>query len=408
MWRVDGVLPGPLALYAAGRKDYRRTMREQPDLISLGRELERAAEPGFFETRTHGILADRFRRLGFHVQEFEGMPGFAATVDGTMDGKTVAVLADMDGLPHGSSWAHLCGHHQQMVALLGAAAHLGEEAPEVLARIAFVATPAEEFVDLERREELRKKGRIRRLSGKQELLDRGFFRGFRRVLATHAARLETPDSVSSVQSMNGFDVMRFSFRGVSAHAGASPHLGRNAQNAASLFLQACAFLRETFDEEKHVRIHPVMHLAPDQAVNLVPDAAFVETYVRAVEPSTIAEISDRLQAAATGTASALGVHAAVERVPGYAPFRADPALRQSLRDVASARGMRFVDDGFSAASSDMGDVSAQVPSVIVGLPGTNGLLHNPDFRVTDEHAAYVVPASVVADLARAAALQGPG
>jgi amidohydrolase len=369
------------------------------DLIALGRELERSPEGGFLERRTHEILAGRFRRRGFLLQEFPGMPGFAATVDGRLEGKTTAVVADMDALPAAAaSYAHLCGHHQQMAVMYGAACRLQEEAPEVLARAAFIAAPAEEYVDLERREELRRAGSVRRLSGKQELVERGAFAGFRRVVATHSAPLPGARTVNSVVAMNGFDVLRFAFRGKSAHAGASPHLGKNAQNAASLFLQACAFLREGFDEEKHIRIHPVLRLRPDQAVNLVPDAAFVETYARGIDAQTVQETVRRLCAAAAGCAQALGIELETERIGGYAPFHVDPGLHEALRSMAAGEGIDFVEDTFSAASSDMGDVSQVVPSIIVGLPGTNGLLHQTGFRVIDEHAAYVFGSEVVAGL----------
>jgi metal-dependent amidase/aminoacylase/carboxypeptidase family protein len=145
--------------------------------------------------------------------------------------------------------------------------------------------------------------------------------------------------VRSVLKMNGFEVLRFNFRGTSAHAGAHPHLGKNAQNAAALFLQACAFLREEFPEERHIRIHPVLHLKAEQALN----------------------------------------------------FAVDPDLHDLLRDCAAEEGVEFAEEEFSAASSDMGDVSQIKPSIIIGLPGTNGRFHSPEFRVVDEQAAYVFP-----------------
>jgi amidohydrolase len=372
------------------------------ELISLGRELENAAEPGFLEHRTHQILAARFRGRGFVIQEFHGMPGFSATADGLADGKTVAILADMDGLPPtagSAAYAHLCGHHQQMVALFAAACVLQERAAHLLQRVAFVAVPAEEYVDLDRREALRRTGAVHWLSGKQELIERGFFKGIRAVLASHSASLGNPLSVNSVVAMNGFEALQFAFRGQSAHAGAAPHLGRNAQNAACLFVQACAFLREGFEEGKHIRIHPVLRMKPEQAVNLIPDTAMVETYARAADAPAVQEIVQRLTAAAAGCANALGVEFETRMLRGYAPFRVDPALHHALRRTAQRMGIEFIEDGFSAASSDMGDLSVLLPSIIVGLPGTNGRLHQPEFRVIDETAAYVFPGEVLAELA---------
>jgi amidohydrolase len=362
------------------------------DLIALGRTLGDHAEPGFFETETHRILVERFRDLGFSIREFAGVPGFSASADGKMRNKTVALLADMDGLPAElDGYRHLCGHHLQMTALVGTARYLQQNTPDILSRIAFIATPAEEYLDFDRREALHRQGRIRHFSGKQELIARGVFEPFRWIVATHAALLKSDRTVSSVRRMNGFEVLRFNFRGTSAHAGAQPHLGKNAQNAASLFLQACAFLREEFPEERHIRIHPVMRLRASQAVNFIPDLAVVESYVRAADPGTVRDVAEKLCGAAEGCAKAIGLSVETERIPGYEPFTVDPGLHDLLRDSAAEEEVEFVEEDFSTASSDMGDVSQIKPSIIVGLPGTNGRFHSPEFRVTDERAAYVFP-----------------
>jgi amidohydrolase len=379
------------------------------ELIGLGRELEVTGEPGFFENRTQDILAGRFRERGFRVEAFPGMTGFLARTTGPTganEGRRVAVVADMDALPqpggaagHGAAagaYTHTCGHHLQMTVLFGAACLLAERRPKLAPRLTFMAAPAEEYVELERREALRREGRVRALSGKQELLERGAFDDFQAIVATHAAAIQ-PGEASSVLAMNGFEVLRWTFRGAAAHAGAHPHRGRNAQNAGALFLQACAFLRESFPEDRHVRIHPVLRLPPGQPVNLIPETASAETYVRAVDPETVADIARRLQAAAAGCAAAIGVELESERLQGYAPFRADPRLHALLRETAEARGWRFVEEPFSAASSDMGDVSQVKPAIIVGLAGTNGLLHEGGFRVTDERQAYVLGAELLAD-----------
>ena len=47
-----------------------------------------------------------------------------------------------------------------------------------------------------------------------------------------------------------------------------------------------------------------------------------------------------------------------------------------------------MDEEFSAASSDVGDISLIRPTVILGLPGSNGKFHNPEFRVIDPGTAY--------------------
>jgi amidohydrolase len=364
------------------------------DLIRLGRALWERPEPGFREWGTHNLLAERFAALGFCVEEFSGIPGFAARARGAAAPGRIALIADMDALPtgEGGRYGHYCGHHMQLTALYGTAMLLAAAGSPALGELCFAAIPAEEYVDLPAREALRAAGTVQALSGKQELLRRGFFSPFRAVVATHTAELQETRAVSSVLAMNGFDVLRFRFLGESAHAGAQPHRGRNAQNAAALFLQACAFLRERFPEDRHIRIHPVLRLRPDQAVNFIPDWASVETYARAVDPQAIASTVAALSAAATGCAGALGVGLEQDRLPGYAPFRAEPGLHALVERVAGELEVTFLHETFSAASSDVGDVSQLTPAVMVGLPGSNGKFHSPDFQVVDEEAAYRFPA----------------
>ena len=397
------------------------TASRRQDIIETGRRLWELAEPGFRERKTHDYLAGRFSELGMDVRPFDGIPGFLAGRPEALDGsgERIALIADMDALPNPGSTAvsataetgsgmpggsggpsgayiHSCGHHMQMTNLYGSAAILSDSNSPVLKQVVFIAAPAEEYIDFEIREPLRESGVIGRLSGKQELLDRGVFSNISMVVSTHGAGFDRERYISSVRRMSGFEVMEFRFSGQAAHAGAAPHRGVNAQNAASLFLQACAFLRETFHEEHHIRIHPILRLAEGQSVNIIPDSATVETYVRAADTQAISETVGKLRAAAEGCAGAIGARVEIEQIPGYAPFVADPGMHERLRSLVETTELVFIDEAYGAASSDMGDVSQNIPSIMLGLPGANGLFHNPAFRIVDEEAAFVIPSEIVA------------
>ncbi len=370
------------------------------DFVRIGIDLWNRAEPGFKEFATHEYLSGLFNSLGFDIEEFPGMPGFIAMAPGA--DPTIAVIADMDALPlpgdESGAYIHSCGHHMQTADIYGAARLLSESdsGVGVLKSLAFIAVPAEEYIDLENREELQRAGKIKHLSGKQELLERGIFKRFKKVVSTHAAGFGEQVFISSVLGMGGFEVLRFRFTGKAAHAGAQPHKGINAQNAASLFLQACAFLRESFNESDHIRIHPLLTLPQGQSVNIIPETAFVETYVRGANPEAISATVEKLKNAAAGCALSIGAKAEIEEIPGYAPFKADPGMHSLLREVVRELGIPFIEEEYASPSSDMGDVSQTLPSIMLGLPGVNGLFHNPGFLVTDEKAAYVLPSVVLA------------
>ena len=100
--------------------------------------------------------------------------GIKGRLPGRRPGPSVAVIGEMDclrvpGHPYAdpeTAAAHACGHHCQPASMLGAA--VGLMAPEVAAAldggIALMALPAEEFIDVEQRLELRREGRIELLS----------------------------------------------------------------------------------------------------------------------------------------------------------------------------------------------------------------------------------------------------
>ncbi len=365
-------------------------------LIKLGRELWENGEPGFYENNTEKILIQRFTAEGFKIEKFGDFPGFAATIDGDYKSKPIALISDMDALPNPGSgdgkYIHSCGHHVQMTALAGAAALIMENNPALLEKISFIAVPAEEYIDFEKREKLKEEGKITYLSGKLELIGRGVFNYPEYVISMHSAAFDKPMYISSVLKMSGFRVMNFTFKGRSSHGGVSPHLGINAQNAASLFLQACAFLRESFNEDDHIRIHPVLRLPENQSVNLIPDHAFVETYVRGSSREAVDQTVLKLQNAAEGCGKAIGAEVEIKTTPGYEPFKADSLLHSLLRETAEDEDIPFIEETYSSASTDVGNVSRIKPTIMLGLPGSNGKFHNPDFRITDEHAAYEFPA----------------
>ncbi len=365
-------------------------------IIELGRILWANAEPGYLEVKTEEILKRQFTAAGFKIEKFGDFPGFAATVDGDYRSKRFALISDMDALPLPGSvpekYIHSCGHHVQMTVLAGTAYLLKEQGLSIVDKIAFIAVPAEEYIDFKKRELLRKEGRISYLSGKLELIHRNVFSYPDYVISMHSAAFDKPRYISSVLKMSGFKVLTFVFKGKAAHGGAAPHLGINAQNAASLFLQACAFLRESFNEEDHIRIHPILKLARNQSVNLIPDFASVETYVRGADTKAVDSTVLKLRNAAEGCAKAIGADVEVTIEDGYKPFKADLQLHNLLKKTAEEENIPFIEEEYSSASSDVGNISQLKPTIMLGLPGANGKFHNPDFKIVDEEAAYVFPA----------------
>jgi metal-dependent amidase/aminoacylase/carboxypeptidase family protein len=283
-------------------------------------------------------------------------------------------------------------------------------------RIVFLGTPAEEYLELDYRASLRAEGRIRFLSGKQEMIRLGLFDDACVALKYHSMP-DSPGKAATVNgTLNGFIAKKASFIGKSAHAGAWPEQGINALNAASIAMLAIHAQRETFRDDDHIRVHPVMK-AGGVTVNTVPDLAVLETYVRGASYAAIMDASAKVDRALAAGAIAVGASVRIDDLPGYQPLRGDDALGEILGraalSVIDASKVDFFDR--SAASDDIGDVASIVPTCQLGYSGFAGSIHGPDFHAVDPVRAYHEPARILAaaalDLAKdggAAALEIKG
>src|SRR5438105_1129763 len=132
------------------------------EIVELGRAIFSTPELGYKEFRTARMVEDRLRRLGVrHLETGLGLSGVKAILQGGSAGPTVAILAELDSLlswehPHHDKQtgaAHACGHNAQVAAMLGAAAGLVESGvlASLAGRVALIAVPAEEFVEIEHR-----------------------------------------------------------------------------------------------------------------------------------------------------------------------------------------------------------------------------------------------------------------
>jgi amidohydrolase len=370
------------------------------DLFELAAKLKSTPELGFFEAETAAILAEALARTGALVTRGIALSGLRAEF-GPKGAPSIFLLADMDALPTQGSpggVAHSCGHHAQMAVLAAVFRALAESgvAEKEGVRLVYVATPAEEYVDLQRRLSLREQGKTRYLSGKQEMLALGVFDDADVVLKYHSmsdsgARQATVNGI-----LNGFVARRAEFTGKAAHAGAHPDEGINALNAANLALQAIHSQRETFKDDNHIRVHPIL-TEGGTVVNSVPARAVIETYIRGATARAIAEAAAKVDRAFCSGALAVGASVKIRGTPGYKPFRPSAALGEVLgRAAAQVVPMESIDFHDSAyASDDIGDIASLFPTCQLGFSGFSGTIHSCDFEPASPERAYFAPAEIL-------------
>lgn len=360
---------------------------EQAPLICKTAEvIWKHPETGFKEWKTSTYLEQIFTDLGYDLVKPEGIPGFYTDLDTGRPGPKLCLMGELDSLicaEHPdcdpvTKAVHACGHHAQAAGLVGAAAALKQ--PGVLdglcGSIRLMAVPAEELIEVGYREQLRAEGKIEFFGGKVEFMRRGYFEDVDLCVLIHT--FDDPGMKHVYQlarGNNGCIVKNITVHGLASHAGGSPDKGINALYAAMQALQA---------------------------VNAIPEEVKIESYVRGASLEAIDQANRRINRAIAASVAAMGATVTLQDRPGYCPMHDDEAMNE----VALAAMKRIVSEDeiliqthWGTGCTDMGDLSAVLPTIQPGSSGSTGAYHGKDFQIADEDKAYVKPAKALVFIA---------
>jgi amidohydrolase len=142
----------------------RRIAAVLPRVVAWRRDIHEHPELSYQEVRTSALVARHLKALGLEVQtSVGGTHGVVALLRGARPGPTVALRADMDGLPvteqvelpfrsrvratyNGQDVGvmHACGHDNHVAILMGAAEVLAGMKSQLAGNVKFIFQPAEE------------------------------------------------------------------------------------------------------------------------------------------------------------------------------------------------------------------------------------------------------------------------
>ena len=387
----------------------RRAIDEKADeIVRAAKTILENPEAGFREVKTAKLVADVFSEWGIDHQTGLALTGVKGMVDSGNTGPTVGVIGELDSLivsehPHADSEtaaAHACGHHAQIGMMLGVAGGLLSSGvmAQLGGRVALFAVPAEEYIEIEYRDELRRDGKLEFLGGKPELIRLGEMDDVDMALMCHTTSIASEKQLCISGTNNGTLAKKIRFLGRASHAGGAPHLGVNALNAASLALMAIHASRETFLDGDTIRVHPIITKG-GEAVSAVPADVRMETFVRGASVDAIVDANRKVDRALRAGALAVGGQVEITTIPGYLPLAQDSMMNEMYRANAVSlvgeanMGVRSHGTG----STDMGDVSQLMPAIHPYVGGATGLGHGNNYVVQDYGLAVVTAAKALAD-----------
>ena len=378
-------------------------------LIDIAKHILINPEPGFFEKNTASFVSDKLNELDIPHDSGIALTGLKGYLDTKRTGPTVAVIGELDSLrvaghlyvDKETEAAHACGHHCQLAMMLGVA--VGLRASGVLeglsGRVALMALPAEEFIDVEHRYGLHNSGDIEFMAGKQEFLRLGAFDDVDMAMMTHTSLLGE-GKFSLGGTSNGHVVKFIRFLGRASHAGGAPHAGINALQAANVALNALNAQRETLRNEDTIRLHGIMTLG-GVSVSSIPAEVKYEGRVRGGTWDAIDDANQKMDRCLRAGTLAIGGQVEIVTLPGYMPLINNEHLMemfsQNAADLVGDENVRqnpsHVNRG---GSTDMGDLSQVMPVIHPYTGAATGSGHGVDYVIKDYTQAVINPAKAMA------------
>jgi amidohydrolase len=375
------------------------------ELEALARQIFAQPELGFKEHRTARVVHEWFDRLGLSHRDGIALTGSRADLACGAAGPTVAILGELDSLlcwEHpdrdlGTGAVHACGHNAQIAMMLGAGLALREVAPQLAGHVALIAVPAEEYVEIKERLAFREQGQLEFLGGKAEMVRLGAFDDVDTAMMVHTTARPEDGDLAVGGTNNGMVAKFVRFLGRTSHAGGAPDQGINALSAARVALAGIDAVRETFRDEDHIRVHPIVTRGGD-VVNAIPADVRLEMFCRGASLEAIELAHRKVDRALKAGALALGGAVEITTLPGYLPLYHDANLvglfRNNAREVVGAANVR--EKGHGGGSTDMGDISHILPTVHPYAGGASGAGHGADYRIVDHARAVTNPAKALA------------
>jgi amidohydrolase len=333
-----------------------KQVEEQRDkLVGISRTIHDNPELGFNEKKASSLLSGFLKGCGFRIEDVAGFPtSFRATYG---KGKPViGLLAEYDALPE---LGHACGHNIIASAAAGAAVASKCAVDEFGGSVTVLGTPAEELS-----------------GGKIQMLGSGALKNLDVAMLVHPGS----KNLATVKAL-ACATLEAEFQGKAAHAAGHPDLGVNALDAMVLAYNAISVLRQHIRDGS--RIHGIITNG-GKAANIVPDFASALFMVRSDDKEYLIELQKKVLACFEGAAAATGAKFMYRwNKEVYYPMKNNMFLAglfmQNMQSLS--REVVLYDPDYGFGSTDMGNVSQEIPAIHPEIAISVANVHTPEFAL---------------------------
>ena len=378
----------------------------EPKVVEWRRDFHQHPELSNRETQTAAKVAAHLTSLGMQVETGVAKTGVVGVLRGGRPGATVALRADMDGLPVEERTdlpfrstatgeyngdlvpvSHACGHDTHMAILMGAAEVLAGMRDEIAGTVVFLFQPAEE-------------GAPKGEEGGAELMVKEGVLTRHGVDAAFALHINSQLEAGHIGYRAGglwagVDDMRITVKGRQSH-GAYPWLGADpVVTSAQIITALQTVVSRNVDLTENPAVVTVGSIHGGVRSNIIPEQVEMIGTVRTLSTDDRALVNRRIRELAEGTAAAMGLTAEVE-IPYSASYPVtsnDPALTAASVPalVAAAGADRVHVVPPRTGAEDFSFFAREVPGFYFVLGGRPPEVaeedapahHTPDFFVSE-------------------------
>lgn len=364
--------------------------QHKENLIQISDSIWALAEIAFKENISYQVLADYAEKNGMQVERGVANIPTAFTATYGSGKPVISILGEFDALPGLSQTTspqkkpiiegapgHGCGHNLFGAASLGAAIAIKEQIEKgaLKGTVKFLGTPAEE-----------------KYFAKVWMVKEGLWDDVDANISWH------PSSTIEADVQSGLSLIDFivEFFGQAAHASADPWNGRSASDALELYTTGINYFREHIQPSSRIHYHIQ---DGGQVVNVVPDYAKLWVRVRDPKRKVMLPTYEQVKKMAEGAAIMANVDHKVTLVSGiyetlvnreggmimqknlellgamtYTPE--EEAFAKAIQKAtgkpevgmdASISALRETQETPGGGSTDVGDVSWNVPNINLGV-----------------------------------------
>lgn len=337
------------------------TREDQEYTIRLRREFHRYPELSFNEFKTSEIIKRELDNLEIPYNII-GNTGVVATIKGKLEGKTIALRADMDALPikeetdvdyksSNEGCMHACGHDSHMAMLLGAARVINRMRDDIKGNIRLVFQPAEEVG-----------------GGARRLVEEGVLREVDGIFGIHAwSDIETGFvSIEEGPRMAASGKFVIKVKGKGGH-GSAPNQGIDAILICSAIVMNLQSVISRELDPSQCAVLGVGSIKSGTAFNIISSEGIMEGTTRCFDHEINKEFPEIIERIARNTAEAYRGEAEVEYSDNTPVLINHRECSKIASKAAEKIGAKNITIDRIKASEDFAEYTNRIPGVFALL-----------------------------------------